>query len=56
MTVTLAQVGARTRWRLVVQFHSEADRKAAQGIGFTEVLAQGCERLEAVARRRGGLL
>ena len=55
MTVTLTAVGARTRWRLVVTFGSEADRKAAQGMGFTEVLGQGCDRLEAVARRRGVL-
>jgi uncharacterized protein YndB with AHSA1/START domain len=45
LTVTLTAAGRKTRWRLVVQFASEADRRAAREIGFAEVLGQGCEKL-----------
>ncbi len=52
MTVTLTAAGKRTRWRLLVEFGSAADREAALGIGFTTVLGEGCDKLDALLGRR----
>lgn len=54
MTVTLTEADEpeRTDWRLVVRFKSLGDREAAGAIGFADVLAQGCERVEALVRQR----
>ncbi len=55
MTVTLEADGSRTRWKLVTRFRSLADRDAAIGIGFTRVLGEGVEKLDAILRElRGG--
>lgn len=50
MTVTLEEVGPRTRWTLVTRFRSVADRDAALGIGFTGVLGEGVEKFAAILR------
>jgi len=52
MTVTLTAAGERTRWRLVVEFRSHADREAALGMGFTRVLGEGCDKLQGLVKRR----
>jgi uncharacterized protein YndB with AHSA1/START domain len=54
MTVTLEEVGRRTRWTLVTRFRSIAERDAALGIGFTEVLAEGTDKVAAILRELGG--
>jgi uncharacterized protein YndB with AHSA1/START domain len=54
MTVTLEEDGRRTRWKLVTRFRSLADRDAALGVGFTDVLGQGTEKVEAILRELGG--
>jgi len=54
MTVTLEEEGRRTRWKLVTRFRSVAERDAALGIGFTAVLGEGTEKVEAILRELGG--
>ena len=49
-TVTLVESGGQTRWTLVSTFDSVADRDLAMSRGFTRVIAQGSEKLEAIAR------
>jgi hypothetical protein len=49
-TVTLEDAGAETRWQLVAQFDSVADRDLALEKGFTRVITQGSEKLDDVAR------
>ena len=51
MTVTLEDAGNQTRWKLVTRFNSFADRDAAQKIGFTSVLAEGTEKLNALVKQ-----
>ena len=48
MTVTLEEAGRQTKWKLVTRFQSFADRELAQRIGFTTVLAEGTEKLNAL--------
>ena len=47
MTVTLDDLGARTRWTLVARFDSLADREAARAIGFSRPIEASNERLTA---------
>lgn len=51
MTVTLEAAGEQTRWTLVARFRSFADRDAAREIHFTEVLAQGTDRLNEILQQ-----
>ena len=48
MTVTLEEAGRQTKWQLVTRFQSFEDRELAQRIGFTTVLAEGTEKLNAL--------
>jgi hypothetical protein len=50
MTVTLEDAGPRTKWTLVTRFQSIADRDAAAKQGFTETLAEGCEKVDDIAQ------
>lgn len=45
MTVTLDDLGARTRWTLTSHFLSLADREAALAIGFTRPIEASNDRL-----------
>ncbi len=45
MTVTLEDLGPRTRWRLVARFASLADRDAAAAFGFSGPIAMSNDRL-----------
>jgi uncharacterized protein YndB with AHSA1/START domain len=50
MTVTLEDLGDKTKWTLVARFVSEADRVLAQQMHFAEVLGQGCDKLNGIVR------
>lgn len=50
MTVTLEEAGANTRWRLVTEFSSFEERALAQRIGFAEAIAEGSDKLNALAK------
>lgn len=45
MTVTLEDLGGRTRWRLVARFATLADRDTAAGFGFSRPIAMSNGRL-----------
>ena len=49
-TVTFEDHGARTKWKLVARFNSVAERDFASKMGFTEMISQGSERLNEVAK------
>lgn len=53
MTVTLEEEGERTRWTLVTRFRSIAARDLAARSGFTQVLAEGVEKMDALVTRLG---
>jgi uncharacterized protein YndB with AHSA1/START domain len=44
-TVTLEDLGARTRWRMVARFNSPAEREAAVAMGFSRPIEASNERL-----------
>jgi uncharacterized protein YndB with AHSA1/START domain len=44
-TVTLEDLGGRTKWTMVAKFKSIHDRDIAVGMGFGQMVAQGVERL-----------
>jgi uncharacterized protein YndB with AHSA1/START domain len=44
-TVTLEDLGAQTRWRMVARFQSIAARDLAVGMGFTNPIAASTDRL-----------
>lgn len=48
MVCTLEDLGQKTRWKLVSRFSSVAARDATLKMGFTHVLAQGCEKLNDI--------
>jgi uncharacterized protein YndB with AHSA1/START domain len=48
--VTLEAVGAKTKWKMVAKFNSLAERDATKATAFADVIAQGCEKLEAIAK------
>jgi uncharacterized protein YndB with AHSA1/START domain len=48
--VTLEDHGAKTRWRMVARFASIADRDLTLSMGFSETLAQGCEKFNDVVK------
>lgn len=50
MTVTLEDLGARTRWTMVAKFASDADRAVAMKMGFTMILGQGTDKFAAIVR------
>ena len=51
VVVTLEEAGAKqTRWTMVARFETAADRAGAMQFGFTTVLDQGCDKLEAILR------
>jgi uncharacterized protein YndB with AHSA1/START domain len=49
-TITLEDHGGQTKWTLVATFHSLADRDMAKSYGFADMISEGCERLNAVAK------
>ncbi|APR77776.1 Putative glutathione S-transferase-related transmembrane protein [Minicystis rosea] len=49
-TITLEEHGKQTKWKLVARFNTIADRDLAARSGFTNIITQGSERLEAVAQ------
>lgn len=51
MEVTLEDAGAKTTWTMVARFDSIAERDLATGIGFSEMITQGSEKLNDVAVR-----
>lgn len=53
MTVTLEDLGARTRWTLTARFLSLADREAALAIGFTRPIEASNDRLAEYLRAPG---
>ena len=50
MTVTLDDLGAKTKWTLVAEFNSIAERDAVVKTGYTSVIAEGCEKLNDIAK------
>jgi uncharacterized protein YndB with AHSA1/START domain len=48
--VTFEDHGTRTKWKLVAHFNSIAERDFATKMGFTEMISQGSERLNDVAK------
>lgn len=50
MTVTLEDLGARTRWTMTARFLSLADREAALAIGFTRPIEASNDRLTEYLR------
>jgi uncharacterized protein YndB with AHSA1/START domain len=50
ITVTLADLGTKTGWRMVARFSSIAQRDLAQQTGFAHMLAEGTERFNEVAK------
>jgi uncharacterized protein YndB with AHSA1/START domain len=50
MTVTLEDAGTQTKWRLVSRFKSLAERARAQQIGFAEVLGEGTDKVNEIAK------
>ena len=49
-TVTLEQTGTETTWKLVARFDSIADRDAAVGMGFSQVISAGFDQLAALLK------
>jgi uncharacterized protein YndB with AHSA1/START domain len=49
-TVTLEDAGKRTKWTLVAEFDSIADRDLAVSNGFSHVITQGSEKLNDIVR------
>jgi uncharacterized protein YndB with AHSA1/START domain len=49
-TVTMEDLGARTKWRLVARFGSFAERDTAREMGFAGRVGEGVDRFEEVAR------
>jgi uncharacterized protein YndB with AHSA1/START domain len=47
MTVTLEDLGDRTRWTLVSRFKSMASRDLAKQMGFSNIIEQGADRIAA---------
>jgi uncharacterized protein YndB with AHSA1/START domain len=45
ITVTLEEMGNRTRWKMVARFYSLAERDAAVAIGFKEPIEASSDRL-----------
>jgi uncharacterized protein YndB with AHSA1/START domain len=45
MTVTLEEVGKKTKWKLVSRFASMADRERANAIGFAGAISEGNDKL-----------
>jgi uncharacterized protein YndB with AHSA1/START domain len=55
-TVTLEERGSRTRWKLLTQFDSIADRDMTAKMGFGQMISMGTDRMAAhLARLQGGL-
>lgn len=52
MTVTLEDMGGKTRWSLVARFDSLAERDAAVGMGFSGPIEASNDRLAAYLRER----
>jgi hypothetical protein len=50
MTVTLDEVGNRTKWTLVSRFDSFADRDLSVQMGFTRMIEQGSEKLDDLVK------
>lgn len=50
MTVTFEDAGGKTVLTTTARFDTVADRDAAMQIGFAEIIAQGSEKLDAIAR------
>jgi uncharacterized protein YndB with AHSA1/START domain len=48
--VTFTADGPRTKWRLVAKFKSMADRDGAKNMGFANMVAQGSDKLNDIAR------
>ena len=44
-TVTLDDLGARTRWTMVASFNSIAERDAACALGFADPISASSDRL-----------
>jgi uncharacterized protein YndB with AHSA1/START domain len=51
MTVTLEEVGKKTKWKLVARFASMADRELANSIGFAGAIAEGNDKLAELLKR-----
>jgi uncharacterized protein YndB with AHSA1/START domain len=51
IAATLEDHGARTKWTMVARFHTMAERDLTALSGFTGIVAQGCEKLNEVAKR-----
>jgi uncharacterized protein YndB with AHSA1/START domain len=49
-TVTLEDAGKKTKWKLVALFDSVADRDQAMKNGFSNVITQGCEKLNDIVK------
>jgi uncharacterized protein YndB with AHSA1/START domain len=47
-TVTLEDLGSKTRWTLVARFATLADRDISAKMGYAEMVKQGTERLAAL--------
>jgi uncharacterized protein YndB with AHSA1/START domain len=50
ITVTLEDLGQNTKWTMVARFNSFADRDMAEQSGFSQVLTEGTERFNEVAK------
>ncbi len=50
MTVTLEDLGDKTRWKLVALFRSLAEREQAADSGFTGVITEGCEKFNDLVK------
>jgi uncharacterized protein YndB with AHSA1/START domain len=48
--ITLEDHGAQTKWKLVAEFNSLADRDMAKSYGFADMITEGCERLNDVVK------
>ena len=50
MTVTLDELGNRTKWTLVARFDSFADRDLSVQMGFARMIEQGSEKLDDLVK------
>lgn len=54
MTVTLDEVGGRTKWTLVARFDSFEDRDTSVKMGFARMIEQGSEKLDDLVKGLAG--
>lgn len=50
MTVTLEDLGDKTRWTLVARFNSVAERDLVMTTGYTTIIGEGCDKLNDIAK------